>query len=276
MTSIPTDLSVLYKSGRLIPFVGAGVSQSVTWGTDAERKRGVSWAELVDYAARDLEFDPDLLRARGSDLQILEYVIDKKGGPGFLSNWLATLSPPDAALNASPIHTALASLDRCPLLYTTNFDNFLERAFRLHGRSARVIANEKDLADQSRDVDIVKYHGDLTLPETMVLSESNYERRLRLIDPMDHKLQSDLLARAVLFIGYSFRDWNVAYLLRLFNDHRGQLPESNTGKRGYIFVADPSDFEKRLFRKRNIEVIGISSLNMTGDTAAFLEGLGGA
>jgi hypothetical protein len=275
LSSIPAELSTLYKTGRLVPFVGAGVSQSVTWDLAGEPKRGVSWAELVDYAARHLDFDPELLRARGSDLQILEYVIDKKSGPGFLSNWLATLSPPDTALETSPIHTALAKLDRCPLVYTTNFDDFLERAFKIHGRTARVIANEKNLAEDPREVDIIKYHGDLALPQTMVLSESDYERRLRLIDPMDHKLRSDLLARAVLFIGYSFRDWNVAYLLRLFNDQQGQLPESNSGKRGYILVADPSDFERRLFRKRNIEVIGISSLNLTGDTAEFLGKLKG-
>jgi hypothetical protein len=275
MTSIPTELSSLYKAGRLVPFVGAGVSQSVEWDVGSAKASGVSWTELVDYASIEIGFEPELLRARGTDLQILEYVIDKKGGPGFLSNWLASLQPPDAALLNSPIHAALAALDRVPIVYTTNFDNFLERAFKLHGRPARSIATEKNLADDKAMVDIVKFHGDLSLPDTMVLSESDYERRLQLVDPMDHKLRSDLLARAVLFIGYSFRDWNVAYLLRLFNEERGTLPESNSGKRGYILVADPSDFERRLFRSRNIEVIPISNLDRTGDTAAVLRAIRG-
>ena len=273
MIPIPKDLSILYKAGRLVPFVGAGVSQSVEWDTHGTKRRGVSWSELVDYAARELDFDPDLLRARGTDLQILEYVIDKRGS-GFLSNWLASLDPPDEALRASPVHAALAALDT-PLVYTTNFDNFLERAFKLHGKPTRVVANEKNLAEEKRAVDVVKFHGDLRLPDTMVLSESHYERRLRLEDPMDHKLRSDLIARAVLFLGYSFRDWNVAYLLRLFNDQHGPLPESNSGKRGYILVANPSDFETRLFRNRNIEVIPIDSLNMTADTAAVLQAIRG-
>ena len=67
--SAPLELRTLYRDGRLLPFVGAGVSASVEWGKDGE-KRGPSWAELVDRAALELGFQqPDLIRARGTDLQ---------------------------------------------------------------------------------------------------------------------------------------------------------------------------------------------------------------
>lgn len=271
--TIPRDLKRIYNEGRLIPFVGAGVSQSVTWKDGQSNMRGISWAELVDYAAREIGFESRLLRVRGSDLQVLEYVFLKEG-TGFLSNWFSrVMDPPDDSIAASPIHSELVQLQLCNLVYTTNFDEFLERAYALAGKSVRRIAIEKHLAESKKEVDVVKFHGDLRHPTTMILSESDYERRLRLDDCMDHKLRSDLLGHAVLFIGYSFRDPNVAYLLRMFNAGFGHLPESGSGKRAYILVPDPSDFEQRLFNSRNIDVIGIRSSRMTDDTAQILRQL---
>ena len=54
----PEELRDVYSSGRLIPFIGAGVSMSVKWRehAGAEEKRGPSWSELVDEAARKLGF----------------------------------------------------------------------------------------------------------------------------------------------------------------------------------------------------------------------------
>ena len=92
---------------------------------------------------------------------------------------------------------------------------------------------------------------------------------------MDYRLRSDLLGRVVLFMGYSFRDANVSYLFRRINAIFKNLPGSPTGRRAYITVADPSDFETELFRARNIEVISITGGAQTADTAALLETLKG-
>jgi hypothetical protein len=282
---VPPDLKARYKEGRLIPFLGAGVSMSVQWQQDGQSRRGLSWRELVDQAARMLGFeDPDLLRARGDDLQILEYFRIKKHQEfADLRNWFyAEIRAPDAALMGSPIHEALSELDRCSLFYTTNYDDFLERSFTLHGRRCSAVAVEAHIAEvlksRSRghpdgDCEIVKFHGDLSNPSRMVLSESDYEKRLSFAEVEDQRLKSDMLGRALLFVGYSFSDWNVSYLFRLVNDQFGALPSAPTGRRAYIAVADPSDFEYELFRARNIEVLPIRRLNMTEDITHILQEL---
>ena len=99
MSICPTDLRQHYRNGRLLPFIGAGVSTSVHW-TDGSgaHKRGPSWEELVNQAAKKLGFDdPRLLRVRGGDLQILEYFgIKRHGEFAGLANWLAReMNPPD-------------------------------------------------------------------------------------------------------------------------------------------------------------------------------------
>src|SRR5690242_16804435 len=114
--SCPTQLKDHYQSGRLIPFIGAGASMAVEWETDGKKRRGPSWTELVNEAARKLGFDnPDLLRVRGTDLQILEYFGAKSHGYfAGLTNWLyAEMNPSDDALRASIIHERLSKLELC-------------------------------------------------------------------------------------------------------------------------------------------------------------------
>jgi hypothetical protein len=180
------------------------------------------------------------------------------------------MNPPDEALLQSPIHRQLAALDKCRLFYTTNFDDFLEKAFSLAGRAHEVVAVEMHMAGARSGCDIVKFHGDLNHPAAIVLTESEYEERLTLSTALDYRLRADLLGRVVLFLGYSFRDPNVSYLFRLFTqgfwEKRGSLP----GARAYIAVPDPSDFEYQLFESRHIEVIPLRASALTDDVAALL------
>ncbi|MGE0275521.1 MAG: SIR2 family protein [Nitrospiraceae bacterium] len=272
------ELKRHYQDGRLIPFIGAGVSMSITWKEGGKLKRGPSWAELVNQAAIELGFEkPDLLRVRGTDIQILEYFkIKKKGETQVLKNWLLrSMQPPDEALKQSPIHRELAKLKECKLFYTTNFDDFIERAFAIHKRPNRAVAIESEMGDVGNNCEIIKFHGDLNHPHEMVLSESEYEKRLSLSSAMDYRLKGDLLGRVLLFLGYSFRDVNVSYLFRVIDEQFKQLPGAHSGRRAYIVVPDPSAFEIELFGARNIGVIPASSPNLTEHVADLLKKLRG-
>lgn len=268
----PEDLKQLYQQRRVIPFVGAGASMSVSWS--GGRERGPSWDEMINEAVRLLgSNDPALLRLRGSDLQVLEFFKIKHNGLAPLTNWLSRKfsKASDSDILASPIHAALVQLDRCSIFYTTNYDDFLERALFKSGRQAKVITRrERNIAHDRTNVEVVKFHGDFNNPADMVVTESHYMERMRLESPMDFKLRGDILGRAALFIGYSFRDPNVNYIFHLVNRLFENLPESGTGRRAYIVLADPSDFERRLFRKRNIEVIAVGSKDRASEIAAFL------
>jgi hypothetical protein len=258
--SCPEELRRLYHEGRVVPFIGAGASMSISWSGGKER--GPSWGEMVDQAIRLLgSNDPQLLRLRGSDLQILEYFKIKRGELAPLTNWLSQqfAMATDDDILASPILAELVALDRCSIYYTTNYDDFLERALRKSGRPSQAITAERSIAHNRLDVEVVKFHGDFNSPREMVVTESQYMDRMRLENAMDFKLRGDILGRAALFIGYSFRDPNVNYIFHLINRLFKDLPDSFTGRRAYIVLPDPSDFERRLFQERNIEVISVGS-----------------
>ncbi|BDG09609.1 SIR2 family protein [Anaeromyxobacter paludicola] len=133
----------------------------------------------------------------------------------------------DAA--ALPLHRELVRLSRAlPALYTTNFDDLLERAFREAGEPVQVVADARDLDDWKFAerggaftplFPIYKLHGTLDRPETVVLGEADYQRRLSLAaHPIDLRFASDVIGRDVLFVGYSFSDPNVRWIWSRLGD----------------------------------------------------------
>ncbi len=102
------------------------------------------------------------------------------------------------------------------VLYTTNQDNLFELAAAKKGRPIRVVVKLADLADSvPGEALLLKYHGDLSVPDSVIFAKSSYDAR---IADRDHflniRMRSDLLAKGFLFIGYSFQDDNIRLLFR--------------------------------------------------------------
>lgn len=275
MTSkCPPELRSAYHQHRLLLFIGAGVSRSVTWQANGVGYRGPSWEELVEEATKSLGFErPDLARVRGTDMQLLEYFKLKNAGQiAVLTNWLArVMTPGDDAIAAAPILNGIVALhEKCKSFYTTNYDDFLERAFKLKGVLTNSIVLARQMGRADGKVEIVKFHGDLNHPAEIVLTESDYEHRLALKSPLDSKLKADLLGRVVLFIGYSFRDPNVSYIFRTWQREHAKEESLRGNIKAYIALPDPSDFEYEMFRARQIEVIPLRAAQIDADVAGLL------
>jgi hypothetical protein len=135
---------------------------------------------------------------------------------------------PGVRLVAPPVHRAIVALAP-PVIYTTNYDRNIERAFALAGRPhvAIVGASDAAAAEESGTQD-VKLQGDLSDEASLVLTPSDYFDRLAFNGPLDIKLKADALGRAVLFVGYSMSDPNVRLMLyRLWRQWRRSGREGN-------------------------------------------------
>jgi hypothetical protein len=207
---MPQDLVEMIAERRVIPFLGAGFSASHDLP---------GWDELLRTLADDLrisETTPALTYEQlqdysdGDFLRIAEYLYLRAGrtiGPlrYFMTNALHSSVDP---LISTP-HVELVNLG-CPQVYTTNFDEVIETTYHRLKQPVEVVALSRDVAvADSTKTQIVKYHGDLRHDQTLVVTESQYWKRLDFESPMDLKFRSDLLGRAVMFIGYSFRDINI-------------------------------------------------------------------
>ncbi len=187
-----------------ILFAGAGISMSVGLPP---------WREFIDHMIAELDLDPGA--SEQSTYQTLaEYYRIRHGSIGALRSWLdRTWSVSEEKVQASKIHDLIVELD-FPVIYTTNYDNNLEVAYRLHERGFVKVANARDLINVAGDVtQIVKFRGDFDDDLSLVIAETDYFDRLAFDTPLDIKFRADALGRTILFLGYSMSDMNIRLLL---------------------------------------------------------------
>ena len=254
--------------GRLIPFIGAGVSLPLGLP---------DWGRLVDFIAQQLDFDPDVFRLNGTDQQLAGYYVAQKGKIGPLRSELDRLfNPSDAAILDSKVHRALVDLG-FPVIYTTNYDRIIERAFKLHNKPCRAISSLEDIDSSpiNGETQIVKFHGTFDDDESLVLTESSYFERFDFESPIDIKLRADMLGRSLLFVGYSLTDVNIRYML--YKMHRLRAATQRDFRRksnAYLVTFGRNEVQAKLLEGWDIQVVELGhSPDKEECVAKFLEAL---
>ena len=100
-------------------------------------------------------------------------------------------------------------------VWTTNYDQLLEQAYRETRKRPDVKIKQDDLAVtiHKRDVTIYKMHGDFSQPQNAVLTKEDYETYNEHRALFSEKLKGDLIENTFLFLGFSFKDPNIDYIL---------------------------------------------------------------
>lgn len=236
-----------YRNRNVILFVGSGVSTNLGLP---------SWSELIDHIANELGYDPEIYKTFGENLALAEYYRVIKGSIGPLRSWMDTnWHSKDVDLKTSEVHKLIANM-KFPIIYTTNYDRWLERSFDLHKKEYIKITSVSDIT-QIKDgiTQIVKFHGDFDNDDTIVLDESSYYERLEFETPLDIKLRSDVLGKSVLFVGYSLTDVNLRFLFYKL----AKLWKSNTRggvqPRSYVFTHRPNPIQEAILDQWGINMI---------------------
>lgn len=257
------DIAAAIRDQQCILFVGAGVSRELELP---------SWAQLVGKIGGKLGFDPAVFSCLGNHLSLAEYL---KQHPDEYKEFLTELriewEAAETRVGSSPVHKLIAELG-FPTIYTTNFDGLIEAGFKAHGYPHHVVRGIEDIPTYRDGTLIIKYHGDIQKPTSLVLAESDYYRRLEFNDPLDLKLRHDLLGKSVLFIGYSLSDFNVRYLLfklaELWRDagaHR---------KPSYLFMSEPNPVEDKVLESWGVSRVSSEQYSAPGEALAkFLKQL---
>ena len=188
---------------KLVPFFGAGASAS---------HLHVLWKDLSDEMADAIKLPAD---QRDDFLKVADEFVAAKGETALAELLRLRLIVSDFDDVKGWSHLFLLSLNS-GVLYTTNQDNLFELASKKKGRPHRVIARLEDLAESNPgERFLIKYHGDLEHPETVIFSGKSYNDRIANVRHfLNIRMQGDLLAKGFFFVGYSFQDPNVHMLFR--------------------------------------------------------------
>jgi hypothetical protein len=201
------------QSGDAALFVGAGFSRPAGY---------VDWNELM----RDIASELGLSIEKESDLiAIAQYHVNERGGRARINRLLIDEFTKDAKLTEN--HRLLASLP-IHTVWTTNYDDLLETAFRENHRRPDVKTTTENLAQTlpNRDVVIYKMHGDIRQPQDAVVTKEDYETYEHKRSLFSTALKGDLVERTFLFLGFSFTDLNIDHILSRI---RGLLGQSQRG-----------------------------------------------
>lgn len=261
-----TSLRDLRQDGKLIPFVGAGLS--IPLGLP-------SWSRLLDIIADQLEYDPEVFKLSGNNLQLAEYYVATKGSIGPLRSEMDRLfNPKDEAIASSRAHNALVDMG-LPLIYTTNYDRIIERAFELKRVPCHTIANIDDISIAPADAThVVKFHGTFSDDASLVLTESSYFDRLEFESAIDIKLRADILGRSLLFVGYSLSDINIRYMLYKLHKLRHRVKrDSNRLPSAYLITFGAGEVQRTLLAQWDVLVVDLDPIDKSRSMDLFLEQL---
>jgi hypothetical protein len=200
-----------------------------------------------------------------------------------------------------PVSAMLASIF-VPLIVTTNYDTWVERAFAAAGRPYTVLTHITNRehpkwgfllaqrSDTPGKVDIVdpstfsvndhpgqsliyKIHGTFGpefTPEvdTIVITEDDYIEFMVMTELKNFPpaFTREFQRKHFLFLGYSLKDWNFRVILRKIQLTRGFGQKYNS----WAIQLAPSVTEQRFWSKRHVDVFDVDLAEFTRELATLL------
>ncbi|MGJ0491873.1 SIR2 family protein [Methylobacter sp.] len=233
-------------------FAGAGMSVGVGF---------VNWSELLRPIAEELGLDVD----KEQDLVALaQYHYNENGNNRSQLN-KRLIEEFSRETEVTENHKILS---RLPIrtYWTTNYDKLIEQSLAATGKIADVKYTKEQLAftKPKRDAVVYKMHGDVDHPDQAVLTKDDYERYHVKMDQYLSTLKGDLISKTFIFIGFSFTDPNLDYILS-----RVRVAFDRNQRRHYCFIRrvireqdeSEADFEYKL-RKQELFVKDLNRFNI--------------
>ena len=182
-------------------FAGAGLSMDSGY---------VDWPGLLRELIQDLGLDPE----KEHDLVTLaQYHCNQAGGSktrltqAIFTHFAPTRTP-------TKNHQILA---RLPIYtyWTTNYDKLIEKALEEAKKvpDVKYALKQLSVTRPDRDVVVYKMHGDIDNPADAIISKDDYEAYPLKMGAFVSALRGDLVEKTFLFLGFSFTDPNIDYIL---------------------------------------------------------------
>ena len=219
-------------------FIGAGFSMNAGY---------VDWKSLLSGIAEDLGLDIE----KETDLvSLAQYNYNENGqNRGVINHALFEEFTKEKDLDEN--HRILARLP-ISTFWTTNYDSLIEEALRDARKTVdvKLCNSQLSLTVPHRDAIVYKMHGDKSNPNEAILIKDDYEQYYQKHAQFITSLSGDLISKTFLFIGFSFSDPNLDYILSRIridykeNNRQHYAIMRNVSKNDYESEAD-YDYAKR-------------------------------
>lgn len=245
------------QEGNAGLFIGAGISQGAGF---------VDWKGLLKPLAKEIRLNID---KENDLLEVAQFYKNKMCGRGEINQEIINNFSKDTILTEN-----IEILTRLPIdtYWTTNYDKLLEEGFKQNNRRIDVKVEQEQLARTipKRDAILYKMHGDVEYPNKAVLTKDDYETYAEKRPLFRSALKGDLIAKTFLFIGFSFEDPNVNYILSQIHSLVGENKRQHYCIIKEVEKEDDENEEEFSYRKIKQE-LKIEDLKRYGIQAILIE-----
>lgn len=245
--NIAEELADHLKDGNLAAFVGAGVSRTYVDNTTNRIFAGVPTAnDIVADLKKTVSYIKDKDRITFERAFFL--IKNHEGRQGLERRILSYVNRRN--IRPLPAHELLTSMPFSAYL-TTNFDNLLERSLDTTNKEYSVLIQDNDITHlKGTQVPLIKLHGCVTRPDTIVAAEDEYitiDKKTPIISAL---VQTLLSYKTVLFLGFSLSDVDFMRtyqeLLDVLGDH---MPRS------YAIVKNANDYDITFWEAKGLTIV---------------------
>jgi SIR2-like domain len=262
----PKQLLESLENKKCMLFVGSGLSIAAGYP---------SWPELIEKLVEEAAAAyPEKAKSlkqfaatQKNPLLVAEYAREKLGAYryGDLLRGLLSLKA-----KPQPAHKHIANTDYRAIV-TTNYDKLIEFSITVERGWIPTVFTFESMeslgsALYSDQFFVLKMHGDLSAPGSIILTSQDYDRLMLRSPYVRSFMQAIFLNFTLLFVGYSLTDPDFQLVLKELN-----LIFQGTTPPHYALLPDPHDFtSEHLMKSMNIQVIPYSSKHNHREATEFL------
>lgn len=250
-----SDLHQQLANGEVCAFAGAGLSMGAGLP---------GWYDLISQLSQRIGYDLPPAKWATSDTLIdaAQAYVNSQGLHSLITTLRRSLDSTGKAPTAA--HRALADLP-ISLVFTANYDNLLERAYRDAGKRVNLITKDSLIPFIERGagvVNVIKLWGDLDQPESIVLTREQFERFFLERPQLVKLLETQFGLSTMLYLGWSHRD---PHFNLIFGEILARY--GGTMKPGYAVMFDVTAAQRDEFKRKQIRLV---ELPADGDRTAAL------
>ena len=226
------------NNNRLVIFVGSGISKN----SETNNSKIPNWSELIENLKQDLGKIKENDYLKIAQLYYLEY------GECEYYNKIKNL----VNINLEPccIHELIFKIQPQHII-TTNWDNLLEKQIENDGLIYDIVSSDENLVKSNYPKKLIKMHGDFS-QHNIVFKEDDYLTYSQNFSLIENYIKGILSTNVVLFLGYSYSDYNLKQITKWIQNIVKNKPLS------YLCVTEYNKIEEKYLEAHGIKALDIS------------------
>lgn len=243
---IPVELIDAVRSEDAVLFCGAGLSASQGLPTAS------SLAQSIAARMRDFDGNPRDLT------QVATAYAALRGRHALISFVVESLT--QQPWQPGPAHADFAGLPFHAYV-TTNWDALVEGALQAANRRHQIVVTDSDVPFLTRSaVPVVKAHGELARPDTLVITDRDYFDLFSLRPSLTHLLDHYFSSKTLVFVGFALADPDFKRLFHACTQRFGPLR-----RHAYAIQLRPTSADRRIWQAEQVDVIDADARDFAAD-----------